>query len=515
MKMADILLLEDDNEYAGAVRRHFESLTNAYLLTLYHARAISDALTICGERDIRVAIIDLSLPDGELGTDVISAISEFDKKVLFIIHTVHSPHAIANWCATIGIPYTSLFFLQKSGDQVLDLTTLHDLVVKALRSYVPHFPPTLMSVRDVIETIDAFSEDHRSFRRTAIVSNIHRSQDVLNAGSQWAADRLARMGYDSTRVAVVMTGSFARLEGGSASDADYFVVFDDLDLTPEHLSMTIRLAYRAFLDTGLWFERNSIEVHGYQSEEKRPDKIVWHTSTLPTWFPISSFLSARLGRSTQLELTRQWFLLESFPIFNAALLHEIRQRIENQMSISDQPTCRDVVAHSSLPESFQLLSEEFDFSFRHRRRDSLFTVKHYFMRLMNLFSIRLWLLRTFLDPAVFEAPPSRLFEEFSPHPLARIIHFYNFLRRGSFLTGKSLKDTLSHLEMICNRYAETAQSFGLKAIREPPLAGDNALVNDLVDAGQGCEVSMLAVLRALAGASEISTHPEIALRRIL
>src|ERR1017187_2814848 len=258
--MTDILLLEDDDGYAQAVRDHFATLKDAYLLSLHHARDIATALAICRERDVRVAIIDLSHPNGTLGTDAISAIYEFDKKIIFIIHTVHGPQAIAEWCASVGVPYTSQFFLQKNGSphsrSPADVVALYELAVKALRSYVPHIPPVLMSVRDVMEIMDGFSEDHPSFRRTAIVSNIHRSQDVLNSAAQWAADRLARTGYDSTRIGVAITGSFARLEGGHSSDADYFVVFDDAGLAPRRLSDAIHLAHHAFLETGLWFERH-------------------------------------------------------------------------------------------------------------------------------------------------------------------------------------------------------------------------------------------------------------------
>ena len=518
--MADILLLEDDDDYAQAVRHRFDASTDAYLLTLHRARDIGAALAICRDKDVRVAIIDLSLPDGALGTDAISTIYQFDKKIIFIIHTVHGPQAIAEWCARAGVPYTSQFFLQKTGSSTVgaaaDAAVLYDLAVKALRSYVPHLPPALASVRDVMEVIDTFSEEHPSFRRTAIVSNIHRSQDVLNSVSQWAADRLARTGYDSTRIGVALTGSFARLEGGNASDADYFVVFDDVGLDPGRLSDAVVLAYHAFLETGLWFERNHIPVHDYRAELKQPDKIEWHTSTLPTWFPLSSLLSAKLGRSTQLELTKQWFLLESFPLFNAPLIEDARRKILQQMGVLSRATVRDAIARSTLPESSQLLRDEFDYAFRHRRRESLTIVKHYFMRLLNLFSIRLWLVRCFLDPAVFEAPPDRLFLELSPHPAARVMQFHGFLRAGAVLQGRPLRQCLSGLEVICNLYAEAAQAFGSAAIRSRSEGSeDSTLANDLADAGQRCEECMLTVLRTLAAAPSITAHPELTLRHLL
>ena len=44
----------------------------------------------------------------------------------------------------------------------MDAVALYHLTVKALRSYVPHFPPALVSVRDVMEIIDGFSEKHPS-----------------------------------------------------------------------------------------------------------------------------------------------------------------------------------------------------------------------------------------------------------------------------------------------------------------------------------------------------------------
>jgi hypothetical protein len=516
--MADILLLEDDEEYVQAVRDHISALKNPAILSLHHARDIPAALAVCRDRDVRVAIIDLSLPNGTLGTDAISAIYEFDKKVIFIIHTVHGPQAIADWCARIGVPYTSQFFLQKTGSSGVpaDAGALCELTVKALRSYVPYIPPVLMSVRDVMEIIDGFSEDHPSFRRNSIVRNILLSQDVLNAASQWAADRLARTGYDSTRIAVAMTGSFARLEATKFSDADYFIVFDDLGLPARERADLINVTFYAFLEVGAWFDRNGVEVHGHQADEKRPDRISWHDTTLPTWFPLSSLLAARLGRSTQLELTKQWFLFESFPIFNAPLLHDIRRTVASQMGAFSQPTVRDGIAHSSLAESFQLLTEEFEYAFRNKRRDSLMMVKHYFMRLLNLFSIRLWLIRCFLDPAVFESPPDRLFGELPPHPLARVIQFHGFLRQGTILQGKHLKQSLSDLEVICNLYAEAAQSFGSKTFREEPRSpADYLLINDLAETGQRCQTSILAVLKRLAEAPSVATHLEIALRRIL
>jgi hypothetical protein len=313
-----------------------------------------------------------------------------------------------------------------------------------------------------------------------------------------------------------MTGSFARLEASDASDADYFVVFDDVGLAARRLSEAINLAYYAFLEVGEWFERNSIQVHDYRNEQKQPNTISWHNTTLPTWFPLSSLLAARLGRSTQLELTKQWFLFESAPIFNPSLLYGIRRTVANQMGIYSQPTARDCVTHSSLTESYQLLAQEFEYAFRSRHRDSLMIVKHYFMRLLNLFSIRLWLVRCFFDPTVFEGPPDRLFEELPPHPLARVIQFHAFLRRGTVLQGKSLKQSLSDLEVICNLYGESAQSFGTNAIRDTALSiADNLLINDLADAGQQCQASMLNVLRILAEASSVATHPEVALHRIL
>ena len=293
-------------------------------------------------------------------------------------------------------------------------------------------------------------------------------------------------------------------------------MFDDVGLAARRLPDAIKLAYYAFLEVGDWFERNSIQVHDYRNEQKRPDTIAWHNTTLPTWFPLSSLLAARLGRSTQLELTKQWFLLESFPIFNAPLLYDIRRSVASQMGVFSQPTVRDGVTHSSLAESYQLLTEEFEYAFRNRHRDSLTIVKHYFMRLLNLFSIRLWLVRCFLDPTVFDAPPDRLFEELPPHPLARVIQFHGFLRRGTVLQGKALRQSLSNLQVICNLYAEAAQSFGSNAIRDPALSTvDNLLINDLADAGQRCQASMLSVLRTLAEAPSVATHPEIALRRIL
>lgn len=518
--MADILLLEDDEKYVEAVRDHFANANDKSLLTLHPARDISAALAICRKQDVRVAIIDLSLPNGSLGTDAISEIYKFDKKIIFIIHTVHDPQATAGWCASVGVPYASQFFLQKTGrpgsSGPTDAYALYELSAKALRSYVPYFPPAIISVREVIEIMDVFSCDHRAFRRTAIASNIHRSQDALNSASQWAADRLARTGYDSTRIGVAMTGSFARLEAAAVSDADYFVVFDDIGLSPRHLSDVINLAYHSFLAVGDWFESYGIPVHNHLDERKQPDKIEWHRTTLPTWFPLSSLLKAKLGRDTQLELTKQWFLLESCHIFNAPLLHDIRLRIAEQMGVFAQPTIRGGVTHSSLPESFQMLKDEFEYAFRSRTRDSLTIVKHYFMRLLNLFSIQLWLLRCVLDPIIFEKPSASLFDELLPHPLARVFQFHHFLLKGTVLQGKSLKESLFDLEVICNSYGEAAQSFGSSAIREPtPSTVDNLLINDLAEAGQRCQDSMCRVLRTLAQAPSTAAHPEIARRRIL
>ena len=319
---ADILLLEDDIKYIKVIQDFFHSHQEAYLLRLHIADGIPSALAICRQHDVRVAIIDLLLPDGSSGTDAISAIWKFDKKIIFVIHTINSPQSVMEWSREIGVPYTSQVFLQKSGVGktafAKDAAKLHDLTLKALNSYVPHLPPSLVSVQETIQWIDAFSENHPSFRRQALISNIHHSQDVLNAVSQWASDRLARIGFDSTRVAAAMTGSFARLEASALSDADYFVVFDDTGLRSNRLADVMDVAYEAFTGIGDWFERNGIEVHQVHSDERKPGHIVWHTTVLPTWFPLSSFLRLPLGRNTQLEVTKQWFLLESFAIFKCS-----------------------------------------------------------------------------------------------------------------------------------------------------------------------------------------------------
>lgn len=515
----DVLLLEDDDSYAEAVGQCFSSRRGVSQVNLHRSRDIAGALDICRRHDIRVAIIDLSLSDGTAGTDAIAAIWKFDKKIIFLIHTIHDGAVVSAWSARLGIPYTSQFFLQKSGMGVVhadDAAALFEMTTKAIRSYVPHVPSAVISVREVSETIATFSESHPSFRRAAIVSNIHHSQDALNGVAQKATDRLARTGFDSTRIAVAMTGSFARFEATAFSDADYFVVFDDRDLSPDRLTDLVSVAYHAFVETGNWFEERGVPVHGFKAPERAPDVIAWHTTTLPTWFPLTSLLSAQLGRSTQLEVTKLWFLLESIPLFNPDLFSEIRRELGERMGVLNRPTVRDAIAHSSLVETYLLLHEEFDHSFRQRRRDSLTVVKHYFMRLMNLVSIRLWLIRSYLAPEVFDAEPERFFDHLLPHPLARVIQFYEFLQTGAIVSGDALERCLSYLEAICNSYAEAAHAFGSAALRaEAPVTPDNALINDLADAGQRSHRQCLELLRTLAESRVLRAHPEIASLKLL
>lgn len=513
---ADILLLEDDEEYAGLVQAHF-AVPGTYDLHLHHARDIEVSLAVCRESDVRVAIIDLSLEGGTAGTEAITAIWRFDKKIIFIIHSVSPPEAISEWSARLGVPYTSQFFLQKTGISATDVMRLHELTIKALRAYVPHLDPPLISVGEVVQAVSRFMEHNPSFRPSGVVSNIHHSQDVMNGVSQWAADRLARTGFDSTRIAVLMTGSFARLEASAASDADYFVVFDDTNELAG-LEELAHLAYSAFMDVAAWFERSGVPVHDAEVEAKRPEHIQWHSTTLPTWFPLRSLLKAPLGRTTQLELTKQWFLLESRPIFNAPLTDIIRTTVGKSLGILTQKTVRDAVIHSELPESLQLLIEEFSYAYRHRDRDSLRTVKHHFMRLVNLFSLRLWLLRCFLDPKVFEAPAERLFIELSPLPVARLIEFREFLLRVPVLEGASLKDCLGRLDAILNSYGEAAHAFGSDELRQTTNGGgrrDRAFLNDLEDSAKACGDHLEAILKILRESSYVASYPELLTRKIV
>jgi len=513
----DILLLENDEEYVRAIRAHFSSINDGYHLAIWHARDILAALAICKERDVRVAIIDVLLEDGKTGTEAISKIWQFDKKIIFVIHTISPPQALMDWSTSIGVPYTSQFFLQKSGrdDRAYaeDSARLHNLAIKALRCYVPHIPSPLVSVREIIQTFDTFLESNPAFRGTSIIGSIHHSQDLVNAASQWAADRLSRRGFDSMRLAVVITGSFARLEATDASDADYFVVFDDQE--SKRVGDMMEIAYDAFLEVGNWFERNGVPVHEFRSEDRSPGKISWHTTVLPTWFPLRSFLHAKLGRTTQFELTKQWFLFESLPIFNADLVNVIREKVCMGLGIFPQSTVRDAITHSTLIDSFHMLRQEFELSFKIWPRNSLSTIKYYFMRLINLFSIRLWILRCFLDPLIFDAPPEMLFRELAPHPLARIIQFHSFLNKNHILSDRSLKRCLEKLEALCNLYAEAASAFGSKFLREGKGSRNETLTNNLMDSGRDCQQHMEDILSILKKARSISSHPEIHGRQII
>lgn len=514
MGNVDILLLEDDAEYAAVVAAQFASVPDGFGVQLHHVTNVDASLVTCREHDVKVAIIDLSLGGGKAGTDAISAILSFDKKIIFIIHSISPPESIADWSVRLGMPYTSQFFLQKTGAYD-DAAKLYDLALKALRSYVPHLAPPLVSVGDVVRAVSRFVERRPSFRPSGVVSNIHHSQDVMNAAAQWAADRLARTGFDAMRVAVLMTGSFARLEASAASDADYFVVFDDSTMSPGRLEEIMRLAYAIFMDVAGWFQRNGIPVHDADAAGKRPDQITWHATTLPTWFPLTSILKAPLGRSTQLELTKQWFLLESQPIFNAPLAERIRGAILEGFGVSQQRSVRDAIVRSSLPESLQMLGDEFDYGYRQWKRDSLRTVKHYFMRLINLFSLRLWLLRCFLDPDVFEAPPERLFRELSPLPVARLIEFSEFLRRVPVAEQKT-KQCIGNLDAIINAYGEAAHAFGSDELRAPdPGATSLSLVNDLEDAAKACGERMAKVRTVLLESSYLASHSELFARKLV
>ena len=511
---ADILLLEDDVDYAAAVGSHMEQTRDLYQLRLHHVTSIDDSLAVCREHDVRVAIIDLSLGGNSAGTDAISSIWTFDKKIIFIIHSVSPPESIAEWSVRLGVPYTSQFFLQKTGAPD-DAARLYELTVRALRSYVPHLAPPLMSVADVVQAVSRFAERRPTFRPSGVVGNVHRSQDVMSAAAQWAADRLTRTGFDSTRVAVLMTGSFARLEASAGSDADYFVVFNDVNVSADDLEPIVHLAYTMFIDVATWFEKKGVPVHDAHSPAKRPENIAWHTTTLPTWFPVTSLRKAKLGRSTQLELTKQWFLLEGRTIFNAPLADAIRSEIIAEFGISSQKTVRDAVAHSSLPESLQMLSDEFDYAYRHWTRDSLRTVKHFFMRLVNLFSLRLWMLRCFLDPKVFEEPPQRLFDELSPLPLARLIEFGEFLERVPVLKKGKTQQCVGSLTSIITAYGDLAPALGADELRAPPQdAQSRALVNDLEDAAKKCGEEIERIRTFLRESPAVAAHGQAARKLI-
>ena len=513
--MVDVLFLDDDPDYVLKVVGYFGTSSIVTDVRLHPSVSLAHATSICNDHDIRVAIVDLSLTDGGLGTDAIAAIREFDKKIVFIVHSVHEPSSIADWCAMAGVPYSSLFYLQKRSNQEATIGLLCALTHKALRSYVPHFAPSLISVGRDVSTLTSFSELHPSFRQSGVAKNIHYSQDVLNKASQWASDRLARAGYDSTRIAVAMTGSFARLEGGSSSDADYFVVFNDIGLAPKELSELIGLAYQSFEQMGRWFEKHDIPVHGFLDPRKTPNQISWHTSTLPTWFPVSSFLSARLGRNSQIELTKLWFMLESFPLFNTGLYNSIRAQVSANLGIAFGVTARDALVHSDLAESFHLLALEFETGFRHQARSPIKRAKHHFMRQVNLFSLRLWMLRVFLDPTMFESPAEQVLSHLTPHPLIRIIEFHEFLTTNAILSGRNNKECLSQLAVICNLYADAVSALPLKSLRESTAAETSVTNNDLDDSGKRCEIAIAVVLRQLANSPIVQSHPDLARLRIL
>ncbi len=518
-KSTQILLIEDDDIYAAMVNDYFCRHPSQYKLELTRARNVDEAVATAATQDFKIVIVDLALPNGELGTESIDRIWAIDKKVIFIIHSILEIEELHGWFSDHALPYTSRFYLQKTGlnetQMPDDARRLFDLVLRAIKCYVPHFEPTIISVQDTTDVIDSFWLKNKSFNRSPIVANLHYSQDLINEVSRWASDKLSRSGFDTERTCGVVVGSLARLEAGRASDADYFFVFDDRGLNSEDLDQIFSTTYRQFIQLGQWFENFGISAHGYDAAQRKPENIVWHTTTLPTWFPLSTLTGKKLGIDTQLELSKLWFLMEGCPIFNKALFAEIHSLICDDMRLSFSRTTRDNVIHSDLKTALSLLSE--DFRKRLRRRtggEDLIAIKNAFFRSIHILANRLFLLQCYLDDELYNQSGTFLITGLRRHPLVKLIEFHDFAARRKTFGSRRSVNYKRLITNLCNCYADGLRKLNDPAIRSEAsgVAGSSEnreIVNDLMRSAADCESRIEELLRALQADPVMDEHNDL------
>jgi CheY-like chemotaxis protein len=514
-----ILLIEDDPSYREVVDDYFTRHPCQYELKVVPVDNLDDAVRQVGEQDFKVVVVDLALPNGEFGTETIDQIWSIDKKVLFIIHSILPVEKIHGWFSDHAMPYTSRFYLQKTGFQETDMRAdaarLYELILKAIDCYVPHFEPTIISVKDIINVVEDFWTQNRSFNRSPVTANLHYSQDVINEASRWASDRLSRSGYATTRMCAVLVGSLGRLEGGQYSDADYFLVFDDRGLQADDLNQLINTSYHAFVQLGLWFSKKNIPVHDFNTTNRRPENIDWHTTTLPTWFPLSTFSGKKLGLDTQVELSKLWFLFEGCPIFNKQLFERIHGEVCADLRLFSDRTNRDNVIHSELNAALVLLAQ--GFNRRKRRRASgedLIAIKHAFLRDMHILGNQLFLLQCFLDDELYDQAGSYLMSRLRTPPLVKLINFYNFVAKRNTFSSKRSAHYKSLLKNICNSYADGLHKLSYRSVRDADesqltVKEEREMLNDLLQSSADCEQRIQDIRSSLAADPVLHQHNEL------
>lgn len=514
-----ILLIEDNPTYADIVENFFSSHPCQYDVQIVRAENIDDAVARAAEYDFKVVVVDLALPNGEFGTETIEIIWGIDKKVIFVIHSILQVEKIHGWFSDHSLPYTSRFYLQKTGldqsDMESDAARLYELVMKAIDCYVPHFEPTIISVKDTVNVVESFWSKNKSFNRSPIITNLHYSQDTINEVSRWASDKLSRSGYATTRMCAVLVGSLGRREGGLYSDADYFLVFDDRGLQPDDLGQLITTSYRAFIQLGRWFLKAGIPVHDFDTKSRQPENVDWHTTTLPTWFPLSTITRKSLGLNTQVELSKLWFLFEGCPIFNKALFANIHTEVCSELRLFPERTNRDNVIHSDLRAALLLLSQGFN---RRRRRrgpaEDMIVIKHAFLRDINLMAQEVFLLQCFLDDELYDQPGSYLISGLQTPPIVKIVNFYDFVARSNIFRTKRKAKYKALIKNICNSYADGLQKLNYQVVRDAPKATptfnkDRELLNDLLRSSSDCEERVRELRRELATDPVVDEHNEL------
>lgn len=514
-----ILLIEDNPSYTNVVNQVFTQNPSHYNCQIIPVDNISEAIKSATLHDFKVVIVDLALPNGEFGTETIEKIWSIDKKVIFIIHSILPAEKVHGWFSDHFLPHTSRFYLQKTGfdqsEMQADAVSLHKLVLKAIDCYVPHFEPTIVSVRDSVNLVENFWSQNKSFNRSPIIANLHYSQDVINETSSWANDKLTRPGYATTRICAVLVGSFGRLEAGQYSDADCFLVFDDRGLLPDDLSELISITHHGFIQLGKWFEKLEIPIHDFDTEDRRPEKIDWHTTTLPTWFPLSTFKGNRLGVNTQIELSKLWFLFEGYPVFNKQLFNQIHNEICKDFNLFPDRTNRDNVIHSDINVALKLLSQSFNKKKRRRQSfEDLIVIKHSFLRDIYILSHQLFLLQCFLDDKLYDKSGSFLISGLRTPSLEKLINFYNFVTEGNTFSSKRRSTYKTLLKNICNSYADGLHKLGYKSIREAITAEhiqrhEREMVNDLLQSSSDCEQRVQELRNALATDPIVYEHNEL------
>lgn len=505
--LCSVLVIENERPYVDALRNALQTSRLADKLSISFAHTHEEGLGAIQEGDIAVVVVDIALDGGKSAVDLVKTLWRRDKKVVYVFFTVSLQGSVPAMLHDTPIPLTAQFHVQKTGDASRDASRLATTLAHAVACYVPYMRPCLRSAAASLSGLRDLRSSIHNLRDGAIVDSLTWSQDVLNDWSVWCSDHVARRGYNSTRLSVVMTGSFARLEAHKASDADYFVLVNDEGADTSDLPDLLTAGYEVFLECGQRLKSKGIEVHSLDDPAKHPDKMVFHETTLPTWFTLSSFTAPHLGISSQLEATKLWFLLESSPIFNEDLYRTTSAKIASSLGLQSAATATSALSGSGIVESLTVLETSLQRRYRSRHSSEvILAAKQGLLRAVHLLGVRLTLLRYVLDARLRNATTDAMLAELQEHPLHRLQRMIAFLDDQTPFGAPLSKRLIKALDSICVRYVSGFAQLSDPSIHDAANGASSASRRKLSDLSQLAQDNMRTIERAL---SELANHNSI------